>query len=105
MFFSALKIDAYVYILAALGLCCGAQASLVAVCGLSLVSVRAQYLWCVGLAAPQHTGSQVLNQGSDLSPLHWKADSQLLNHQELVLKYFSTEKLQMFYELVWHFLF
>ena len=81
MFLSALKINPYVYILAALGLCCGAQASFVAVRGLSLLSLLAQYLWYVGLAAPQHMGSQVLNQGSNLSPLHCKADSQLLDHQ------------------------
>ena len=97
MFLSALKCT-YTYWL--LWVFVVVHGLLVAVCGLSLVSVQAQYLWCVGLAAPQRMESQVLNQGSNLSPLQWKADSQLLDHQELVLKYFSREKLQMFYELV-----
>ena len=38
-------------------------------------------LWHVGLVAPQHVGSQFPDQGLNLHSLHWKADSQLLDHQ------------------------
>ena len=31
--------------------------------------------------APRHVGSQLLNQESNLHPLHWKAKSQQLDHQ------------------------
>ena len=41
-------------------LCCGTQT---------------QQLWCAGLVAPQHVGSNFTTQESNLHPLHWKADS------------------------------
>ena len=36
----------------------------------------------VSLAVLQHAGSYFPDQGSNLSLLHWKADSQPLDHQE-----------------------
>ena len=43
------------------------------VCGLSSCGI--------GLAAPRLVRSQFLDQGSNPGPLHWKADSQPLDHQ------------------------
>ena len=36
---------------------------------------QAAQLSLIGLIAPQHGGSSFPNQGSNLSPLHWEADS------------------------------
>ena len=38
-------------------------------------------MWHAGLVATQRLGSQFLNQGSNLRPLHCKADSLPLDHQ------------------------
>ena len=35
----------------------------------------------VGLVAMRHVGTQLPTQGQNLHPLHWKADSQPLDHQ------------------------
>ena len=47
--------------------------SLVVAC--SLQGEQAQQLWCLGLIAPRHVGSQFPDQGLNLHPLHWKVDS------------------------------
>ena len=39
------------------------------------------WLWLVGLDAPQHVGSWFPDQGSNLLPLHCKADSYPLDYQ------------------------
>lgn len=44
---------------------------------------QAQWLECVGLAAPSYVGSQLRNQRSDLYPLQWKMDSPPLDSQEV----------------------
>ena len=74
---------------------CGAQGASLVVLGrllllrntgsplhrLSSWGTRAQQLWHVGLVAPQRVGSQFSHQGLNPCPLHWKADSKLLDHQ------------------------
>ena len=42
---------------------------------------RAQQLWHMGLVALRHVGSQFPDQGSNLCPLRWQADSLPLGHQ------------------------
>ena len=44
-------------------------------------SMRAQWLWLAGLVAPQHVGSQFLDQRLNTRPLHWPAGSLPLDHQ------------------------
>ena len=39
------------------------------------------YLQHSGLVVPQHVGSQFPDQRLNLRPLHWKVDSQPLDHQ------------------------
>ena len=39
--------------------------------------------WSAGLGAPRHVGSSFPDQGSNPRPLHWKADSEPLDHQEV----------------------
>ena len=63
----------FFFFLAALGLCCGARASLVT--EHRLFSTRAQQLWLRGLGVLWHVGSMFPNQGSNPCPLHWKVDS------------------------------
>ena len=43
--------------------------------GLSSCSMWNQQLWCMGLVAPQHMGSQFPNWGLNPHPLHWKTKS------------------------------
>ena len=45
------------------------------------VRVFSLQLMRVGLVAPRHVGSQFPDQGSNLCPLHWKADSLPLDRQ------------------------
>ena len=49
-------------------------ASVVAARGLADHGVQAQELWCTGLVAPRHVEAS-RNQGLNLCPLHWQADS------------------------------
>lgn len=42
---------------------------------------QAQWLECVGLAAPSYVGPQLPNQRSDLYPLQWKMGSPPLDGQ------------------------
>ena len=49
--------------------------------GLCSCGSRAQQLRRRGLVALQHVGSQFPDQGSNPNPLHWKVDSQPLDHQ------------------------
>ena len=47
-------------------------------CGVRVFSLQ---LWRTGLVTPRHVGSQFPDQGSNLGPLHWKADFLPLDHQ------------------------
>ena len=49
-------------------------------CSTQALRAQAQQLWHTGLAAQQQCGI-FLNQGSNLCPLHWQADSSPLGHQ------------------------
>ena len=53
-----------------------------------LQSAWVQQLQCAGLVAPLHVGSQLSSQRSNLHSLHWKADSQPLDHQRNPGKHF-----------------
>ena len=59
--------------LAVLRLRCGTWDLLVATC--MLRTPLAQYLWLMGVVALRHAGSLLPDQGSNLHPLLWKADS------------------------------
>ena len=50
--------------------CIGSRA-----CGLCSCGTWPLQLRCAGLVAPWHMGSQFPNEGSNLCPRHWKADS------------------------------
>ena len=57
-----------------------------AACGLSVVGARAS-LVVKRLSCPHwHVGSYFSHQGSNPHPLHWKADSQCLDHQRSPLE-------------------
>ena len=67
------------YFLAGPGLHCGAWA-LNCKAQASLVSVWRSLTCVVGFAAPWPKGSEFPHQGLNPCPLHWKADSQPLDH-------------------------
>ena len=68
-----------IYLLVASGLSCSTWDLSLRARWLQVVWVR--QLGLAGLVAPQHMGSQFPDQGLNLCPLHWKMNSQPLDHQ------------------------
>ena len=56
-----------------------AERRLLSSCGIRVFSLQ---LWCAGLVTLRYVGCQFPVQGSNLGPLHCKADSLPLDHQE-----------------------
>ena len=81
IFFSVICIfkKIFIYLLPASGLSCGTWYLSLWACWLQVAWV--QQLGLAGLVALQHMGPQFPDQGLNLCPLHWKMNSQPLNHQ------------------------
>ena len=55
----------------------------------------------MSLAAPWHGGGIFLDQGFNLCPLHWQADSLPLSHQESLVAYPKEDLFLMCLQVTW----